>query len=135
MVLERFVQMLLPHFEAVSKTELDSVQVFGETSLNEPLCFLQLKMRASGMSESSKWKKQKRSPRPPHHMARGPFNQIEQSQPSTLSNNSLSGTKNNIAVCLQLSVSPPLVFRTFQWMKSYKILHLSSFTIPERVKR
>uniref|UniRef100_A0A8C1PKX6 Golgi-specific brefeldin A-resistance guanine nucleotide exchange factor 1 n=1 Tax=Cyprinus carpio TaxID=7962 RepID=A0A8C1PKX6_CYPCA len=27
-----------------------------------------LKMRAGGMSESSKWKKQKRSPRPPRHM-------------------------------------------------------------------
>ncbi|XP_030581076.1 Golgi-specific brefeldin A-resistance guanine nucleotide exchange factor 1 isoform X2 [Archocentrus centrarchus] len=50
-----------------------------------------LKMRASGMSESSKWKKQKRSPRPPHHMVRSPSSQMEQSQPSTLSNNSLSG--------------------------------------------
>uniref|UniRef100_A0A8C2WVD4 Golgi-specific brefeldin A-resistance guanine nucleotide exchange factor 1 n=1 Tax=Cyclopterus lumpus TaxID=8103 RepID=A0A8C2WVD4_CYCLU len=29
-----------------------------------------LKMRAGGMSESSKWKKQKRSPRPPRHMVR-----------------------------------------------------------------
>uniref|UniRef100_A0A3Q0RF72 Golgi-specific brefeldin A-resistance guanine nucleotide exchange factor 1 n=1 Tax=Amphilophus citrinellus TaxID=61819 RepID=A0A3Q0RF72_AMPCI len=62
-----------------------------ETSLNELLCFFQLKMRASGMSESSKWKKQKRSPRPPHHMVRSPSSQMEQSQPSTLSNNSLSG--------------------------------------------
>uniref|UniRef100_A0A3Q1C1Z4 Golgi-specific brefeldin A-resistance guanine nucleotide exchange factor 1 n=1 Tax=Amphiprion ocellaris TaxID=80972 RepID=A0A3Q1C1Z4_AMPOC len=31
-----------------------------------------LKMRAGGMSESSKWKKQKRSPRPPRHMVRSP---------------------------------------------------------------
>uniref|UniRef100_A0A8C1JHP0 Golgi-specific brefeldin A-resistance guanine nucleotide exchange factor 1 n=1 Tax=Cyprinus carpio TaxID=7962 RepID=A0A8C1JHP0_CYPCA len=29
-----------------------------------------LKMRAGGMSESSKWKKQKRSPRPPRHVVR-----------------------------------------------------------------
>ncbi|KAM9232012.1 Golgi-specific brefeldin A-resistance guanine nucleotide exchange factor 1 isoform 3-T3 [Leptosomus discolor] len=29
-----------------------------------------LKMRAGGMSESSKWKKQKRSPRPPRHVTR-----------------------------------------------------------------
>ncbi|XP_031435029.1 Golgi-specific brefeldin A-resistance guanine nucleotide exchange factor 1 isoform X2 [Clupea harengus] len=31
---------------------------------------VQLKMRAGGMSESSKWKKQKRSPHPPRHMVR-----------------------------------------------------------------
>ncbi|XP_061857825.1 Golgi-specific brefeldin A-resistance guanine nucleotide exchange factor 1 isoform X2 [Colius striatus] len=31
-----------------------------------------LKMRAGGMSESSKWKKQKRSPRPPHHVTKVP---------------------------------------------------------------
>ncbi|XP_035185211.1 Golgi-specific brefeldin A-resistance guanine nucleotide exchange factor 1 isoform X2 [Oxyura jamaicensis] len=31
---------------------------------------VQLKMRAGGMSESSKWKKQKRSPRPPRHVAK-----------------------------------------------------------------
>lgn len=30
----------------------------------------QLKMRAGGMSESSKWKKQKRSPRPPRHITK-----------------------------------------------------------------
>uniref|UniRef100_A0A4W5NUZ6 Golgi-specific brefeldin A-resistance guanine nucleotide exchange factor 1 n=1 Tax=Hucho hucho TaxID=62062 RepID=A0A4W5NUZ6_9TELE len=30
-----------------------------------------LKMRAGGMSESSKWKKQKRSPHPPRHMVKG----------------------------------------------------------------
>ncbi|XP_063730862.1 Golgi-specific brefeldin A-resistance guanine nucleotide exchange factor 1 isoform X1 [Eleginops maclovinus] len=47
-----------------------------------------LKMRAGGMSESSKWKKQKRSPRPPHHMVRSPSGQMD---PSTLSNNNLSG--------------------------------------------
>ncbi|XP_028278427.1 Golgi-specific brefeldin A-resistance guanine nucleotide exchange factor 1 isoform X2 [Parambassis ranga] len=49
-----------------------------------------LKMRAGGMSESSKWKKQKRSPRPPRHIVRSPSGQMDPSQPSTLSNN-LSG--------------------------------------------
>ncbi|KAM7384982.1 hypothetical protein PAMP_001086 [Pampus punctatissimus] len=49
---------------------------------------LQLKMRAGGMSESSKWKKQKRSPRPPRHMVRSPSGQMD---PATLSNNNLSG--------------------------------------------
>ncbi|XP_041865617.1 Golgi-specific brefeldin A-resistance guanine nucleotide exchange factor 1 isoform X2 [Melanotaenia boesemani] len=49
-----------------------------------------LKMRAGGMSESSKWKKQKRSPRPPRHMVRSPSGQMDPSQSSTLSNN-LSG--------------------------------------------
>ncbi|XP_030628428.1 Golgi-specific brefeldin A-resistance guanine nucleotide exchange factor 1 isoform X1 [Chanos chanos] len=49
-----------------------------------------LKMRAGGMSESSKWKKQKRSPRPPRHMVRSPSGQLETPQPTTLSNN-LSG--------------------------------------------
>ncbi|XP_047458727.1 Golgi-specific brefeldin A-resistance guanine nucleotide exchange factor 1 isoform X2 [Mugil cephalus] len=52
---------------------------------------VQLKMRAGGMSESSKWKKQKRSPRPPRHMVRSPSSQIDPSQPNTLSNNNLSG--------------------------------------------
>ncbi|XP_041644668.1 Golgi-specific brefeldin A-resistance guanine nucleotide exchange factor 1 isoform X2 [Cheilinus undulatus] len=50
-----------------------------------------LKMRAGGMSESSKWKKQKRSPRPPRHMVRSPSGQMDQTQPSTLSNNNISG--------------------------------------------
>uniref|UniRef100_A0A671MX78 Golgi-specific brefeldin A-resistance guanine nucleotide exchange factor 1 n=1 Tax=Sinocyclocheilus anshuiensis TaxID=1608454 RepID=A0A671MX78_9TELE len=36
-----------------------------------------LKMRAGGMSESSKWKKQKRSPRPPRHMVRSPSGQMD----------------------------------------------------------
>ncbi|XP_059214825.1 Golgi-specific brefeldin A-resistance guanine nucleotide exchange factor 1 isoform X1 [Centropristis striata] len=50
-----------------------------------------LKMRAGGMSESSKWKKQKRSPRPPRHMVRSPSGQMDSTQSSTLSNNNLSG--------------------------------------------
>ncbi|XP_026080197.1 Golgi-specific brefeldin A-resistance guanine nucleotide exchange factor 1 isoform X4 [Carassius auratus] len=49
-----------------------------------------LKMRAGGMSESSKWKKQKRSPRPPRHMVRSPSGQMDPGQSSTLTNN-LSG--------------------------------------------
>ncbi|XP_034463828.1 Golgi-specific brefeldin A-resistance guanine nucleotide exchange factor 1 isoform X2 [Hippoglossus hippoglossus] len=52
---------------------------------------VQLKMRAGGMSESSKWKKQKRSPRPPRHMVRSPSGQMDPAQSSTLSNNNLSG--------------------------------------------
>ncbi|XP_054874939.1 Golgi-specific brefeldin A-resistance guanine nucleotide exchange factor 1 isoform X5 [Amphiprion ocellaris] len=52
---------------------------------------VQLKMRAGGMSESSKWKKQKRSPRPPRHMVRSPSGQMDPSQPSTFSNNNISG--------------------------------------------
>ncbi|XP_034407334.1 Golgi-specific brefeldin A-resistance guanine nucleotide exchange factor 1 isoform X2 [Cyclopterus lumpus] len=50
-----------------------------------------LKMRAGGMSESSKWKKQKRSPRPPRHMVRSPSGQMDSTQSGTLSNNNLSG--------------------------------------------
>uniref|UniRef100_A0A8C2K691 Golgi-specific brefeldin A-resistance guanine nucleotide exchange factor 1 n=1 Tax=Cyprinus carpio TaxID=7962 RepID=A0A8C2K691_CYPCA len=51
---------------------------------------VQLKMRAGGMSESSKWKKQKRSPRPPRHMVRSPSGQMDPGQSSTFTNN-LSG--------------------------------------------
>lgn len=47
-------------------------------------------MRAGGMTESSKWKKQKRSPRPSRHMVRSPSGQMDQAQLSALSNN-LSG--------------------------------------------
>ncbi|XP_066549516.1 Golgi-specific brefeldin A-resistance guanine nucleotide exchange factor 1 isoform X2 [Amia ocellicauda] len=55
-----------------------------------------LKMRAGGMSEASKWKKQKRSPRPPRHMVRSASGLTEQQtvpnngSPTALSN-SLSG--------------------------------------------
>uniref|UniRef100_A0A8C7DLL5 Golgi-specific brefeldin A-resistance guanine nucleotide exchange factor 1 n=1 Tax=Oncorhynchus kisutch TaxID=8019 RepID=A0A8C7DLL5_ONCKI len=49
-----------------------------------------LKMRAGGMSESSKWKKQKRSPRPPHHMVRSASGGLEQAPPATLSHNNLT---------------------------------------------
>ncbi|XP_028323608.1 Golgi-specific brefeldin A-resistance guanine nucleotide exchange factor 1 isoform X2 [Gouania willdenowi] len=49
-----------------------------------------LKMRAGGISESSKWKKQKRSPRPPRHMVRSSSGQTETSPSNALSNNNLS---------------------------------------------
>ncbi|XP_067331821.1 Golgi-specific brefeldin A-resistance guanine nucleotide exchange factor 1 isoform X2 [Channa argus] len=52
---------------------------------------VQLKMRASGMSDSSKWKKQKRSPKPPLHMVRSSSCQMDAPQSSTLTNNNLSG--------------------------------------------
>nr|XP_057912253.1 Golgi-specific brefeldin A-resistance guanine nucleotide exchange factor 1 isoform X2 [Doryrhamphus excisus] len=44
-----------------------------------------LKMRAGGMSESSKWKKQKRSPRPTHHMVPSSSAQLEPPQSANLS--------------------------------------------------
>ncbi|KAJ8418284.1 hypothetical protein AAFF_G00139930 [Aldrovandia affinis] len=50
-----------------------------------------LKMRAGGMSESSKWKKQKRSPRPPRHMVRSSSGLSEPAGPTTLSNNLQGG--------------------------------------------
>ncbi|XP_062422620.1 Golgi-specific brefeldin A-resistance guanine nucleotide exchange factor 1 isoform X3 [Pungitius pungitius] len=62
----------------------------------EAKCFVgasmkKLKMRAGGMSESSKWKKQKRSPRAPCHMVRSLSGQMDSTQSSTLSSNNLSG--------------------------------------------
>ncbi|TSK22810.1 Golgi-specific brefeldin A-resistance guanine nucleotide exchange factor 1 [Bagarius yarrelli] len=50
-----------------------------------------LKMRAGGMTESSKWKKQKRSPRPSRHMVRSSSGQMDQAQLSALSNNLSAG--------------------------------------------
>ncbi|XP_061819811.1 Golgi-specific brefeldin A-resistance guanine nucleotide exchange factor 1 isoform X3 [Nerophis lumbriciformis] len=50
-----------------------------------------LKMRAGGMSESSKWKKQKRSPRATRHMVRSSSGQLELPQSTNLSNSNLSG--------------------------------------------
>ncbi|XP_016329333.1 Golgi-specific brefeldin A-resistance guanine nucleotide exchange factor 1 isoform X2 [Sinocyclocheilus anshuiensis] len=52
---------------------------------------VQLKMRAGGMSESSKWKKQKRSPHPPRHMVHSPSGQMDPAQSSTLTNNLSDG--------------------------------------------
>ncbi|XP_013013697.1 Golgi-specific brefeldin A-resistance guanine nucleotide exchange factor 1 isoform X3 [Cavia porcellus] len=57
----------------LNKLELSSEeQTKALNQLERVLLFknLKLKMRAGGMSDSSKWKKQKRSPRPPRHMTR-----------------------------------------------------------------
>ncbi|KAK2500287.1 hypothetical protein MC885_017585 [Smutsia gigantea] len=51
-----------------------------------------LKMRAGGMSDSSKWKKQKRSPRPPRHMTKlTPGSELPTSNGTTLSSNLAGG--------------------------------------------
>ncbi|XP_051506631.1 Golgi-specific brefeldin A-resistance guanine nucleotide exchange factor 1-like isoform X1 [Myxocyprinus asiaticus] len=49
-----------------------------------------LNMRAGGINESSKWKKQKHSTRSPHHMVRSVSGLMDPAQSSTLTNN-LSG--------------------------------------------
>ncbi|XP_048802413.1 Golgi-specific brefeldin A-resistance guanine nucleotide exchange factor 1 isoform X4 [Lagopus muta] len=57
----------------LNKLELNSgEQPKALNQLERVLLFknLKLKMRAGGMSESSKWKKQKRSPRPPRHVTK-----------------------------------------------------------------
>ncbi|XP_062959617.1 Golgi-specific brefeldin A-resistance guanine nucleotide exchange factor 1 isoform X11 [Cynocephalus volans] len=57
----------------LNKLELSSgEQTKALNQLERVLLFknLKLKMRAGGMSDSSKWKKQKRSPRPPRHMTK-----------------------------------------------------------------
>lgn len=69
-----------------------------EILLSDLLHLQQLKMRAGGMSESSKWKKQKRSPRPPRHLVRSPSSQMDQAQSGTLSNNNLSGYSNTVTL-------------------------------------
>ncbi|KAM6956606.1 Golgi-specific brefeldin A-resistance guanine nucleotide exchange factor 1 [Aplochiton taeniatus] len=51
-----------------------------------------LKMRAGGMSESSKWKKQKRSPRPPRHMVRSASCQMDAASPTSALSNNLTGS-------------------------------------------
>lgn len=68
---------------------------------NKSVFVLKLKMRAGGMSESSKWKKQKRSPRPPRHMVRSPSGQMDTGQSSTLTNN-LSGIPTQQVSLIQL---------------------------------
>ncbi|XP_065750358.1 Golgi-specific brefeldin A-resistance guanine nucleotide exchange factor 1 isoform X14 [Phocoena phocoena] len=51
-----------------------------------------LKMRAGGMSDSSKWKKQKRSPRPPRHMTKvTPGSELPTPSGTTLSSNLTGG--------------------------------------------
>uniref|UniRef100_A0A2K5IFY3 SEC7 domain-containing protein n=1 Tax=Colobus angolensis palliatus TaxID=336983 RepID=A0A2K5IFY3_COLAP len=51
-----------------------------------------LKMRAGGMSDSSKWKKQKRSPRPPRHITKvTPGSELPTPNGTTLSSNLTGG--------------------------------------------
>ncbi|XP_072280556.1 Golgi-specific brefeldin A-resistance guanine nucleotide exchange factor 1 isoform X3 [Pyxicephalus adspersus] len=59
------------------------------TQLERVLLFksLKLKMRAGGTSESSKWKKQKRSPRPPRHLTKA-MNGTDSQQPNGSTTNS-----------------------------------------------
>ncbi|XP_061646652.1 Golgi-specific brefeldin A-resistance guanine nucleotide exchange factor 1 isoform X5 [Phyllopteryx taeniolatus] len=52
---------------------------------------VQLKMRAGGMNESSKWKKQKRSPKPTRHMVQSSSGQMDPAQSTNLSSTNLSG--------------------------------------------
>ncbi|KAM5271962.1 Golgi-specific brefeldin A-resistance guanine nucleotide exchange factor 1 isoform 15-T15 [Ctenodactylus gundi] len=51
-----------------------------------------LKMRAGGMSDSAKWKKQKRSPRPPRHMTKvTPSSELSTPSGTTISSNLTGG--------------------------------------------
>ncbi|XP_051936950.1 Golgi-specific brefeldin A-resistance guanine nucleotide exchange factor 1 isoform X3 [Hippocampus zosterae] len=52
---------------------------------------VQLKMRTGGMNESSKWKKQKRSPKPPRHTVQSASAQVDPTHSTNLSNTNLSG--------------------------------------------
>ncbi|KAM4031172.1 Golgi-specific brefeldin A-resistance guanine nucleotide exchange factor 1 isoform 10-T11 [Anomaloglossus baeobatrachus] len=73
------VQLLfsrLPHFKEESKS-------YTGTNMKK------LKMRAGGASDSSKWKKQKRSPRPPRHITKAMTGTESSHQP--LSNGSSAG--------------------------------------------
>ncbi|KAM7074019.1 Golgi-specific brefeldin A-resistance guanine nucleotide exchange factor 1 isoform 5-T6 [Molossus nigricans] len=79
----------------LNKLELSSgEQTKALNQLERVLLFknLKLKMRAGGMSDSSKWKKQKRSPRPPHHMTKViPGSELSTSNGTTLSSNLTGG--------------------------------------------
>ncbi|XP_032137324.1 Golgi-specific brefeldin A-resistance guanine nucleotide exchange factor 1 isoform X5 [Sapajus apella] len=79
----------------LSKLELSSgEQTKALNQLERVLLFknLKLKMRAGGMSDSSKWKKQKRSPRPPRHMTKvTPGSELPTSNGTTLSSNLTAG--------------------------------------------
>lgn len=101
--------MPVVYYECVNDLDInvkrsERFSLLSDDGLSEPLCFLQLKMRAGGMSESSKWKKQKRSPRPPRHMVRSSSGQMEPSQPSTLNNN-LSGRTHTVVI---MDSQPPV---------------------------
>ncbi|XP_059517206.1 Golgi-specific brefeldin A-resistance guanine nucleotide exchange factor 1 isoform X11 [Myotis daubentonii] len=79
----------------LNKLELSSgEQTKALNQLERVLLFknLKLKMRAGGMSDSSKWKKQKRSPRPPRHMTKViPGSELPISNGTTLSSNFTGG--------------------------------------------
>ncbi|XP_049666908.1 Golgi-specific brefeldin A-resistance guanine nucleotide exchange factor 1 isoform X4 [Accipiter gentilis] len=64
------VRSLPPEEEGAAETMCDELTA---TPISPSPCVTgreELKMRAGGMSESSKWKKQKRSPRPPRHVTK-----------------------------------------------------------------
>ncbi|XP_039609053.1 Golgi-specific brefeldin A-resistance guanine nucleotide exchange factor 1 isoform X2 [Polypterus senegalus] len=76
------VQLLfsrLPHFKEEAKTYIG-------TNIKK------LKMRAGGMSDSSKWKKQKRSPRPPRHNPRATSGMSDQPAVAGVSLQNVNGT-------------------------------------------
>ncbi|XP_015862191.1 Golgi-specific brefeldin A-resistance guanine nucleotide exchange factor 1 isoform X2 [Peromyscus maniculatus bairdii] len=79
----------------LNKLELSSgEQTKALNQLERVLLFknLKLKMRAGGMSDSSKWKKQKRSPRPPRHTTKVlPGSELPTPNGATLSSNLTSG--------------------------------------------
>nr|XP_040129575.1 Golgi-specific brefeldin A-resistance guanine nucleotide exchange factor 1 isoform X8 [Ictidomys tridecemlineatus] len=79
----------------LNKLELSSgEQTKALNQLERVLLFknLKLKMRAGGMSDSSKWKKQKRSPRPPRHMTKvTPGTELPAPTGTTLSSNLTGG--------------------------------------------
>ncbi|XP_010624716.1 Golgi-specific brefeldin A-resistance guanine nucleotide exchange factor 1 isoform X2 [Fukomys damarensis] len=79
----------------LNKLELNSEeQTKALNQLERVLLFknLKLKMRAGGMSDSSKWKKQKRSPRPPRHMTKvTPSSELPTSNGTSLSSNLTGG--------------------------------------------
>ncbi|XP_052616493.1 Golgi-specific brefeldin A-resistance guanine nucleotide exchange factor 1 isoform X2 [Peromyscus californicus insignis] len=79
----------------LNKLELSSgEQTKALNQLERVLLFknLKLKMRAGGMSDSSKWKKQKRSPRPPRHTTKVlPGSELPTPNGATLSSNLNSG--------------------------------------------
>ncbi|XP_058527817.1 Golgi-specific brefeldin A-resistance guanine nucleotide exchange factor 1 isoform X4 [Ochotona princeps] len=79
----------------LNKLELSSgEQTKALNQLERVLLFknLKLKMRAGGMSDASKWKKQKKSPRPPRHMTKvSPSSELHTPSGTTLSSNLTGG--------------------------------------------
>lgn len=70
----------------------------------------QLKMRAGGMSESSKWKKQKRSPRPPRHVTKAsPGTEQPAANASNAAGKMKSVSTDQTAAVLELFWKLPLI--------------------------